>query len=84
MVGLNINANMKHNNQKQEHEMCRKKVQTRFILIKYEYKDMKRNKQICYKNIPQIDVEQIERNERGLLLFVLVSELVEKNFFNIH
>jgi hypothetical protein len=34
--------------------------------------------------MPQIGVEQIEGNERGLLLFVLVSELVEKNFFNIH
>jgi hypothetical protein len=40
---------------------------------------MKRNKQICYKIIPQIGVEQIKGNEKVLLLFVLVTELIEKN-----
>jgi hypothetical protein len=34
--------------------------------------------------LPQIGVEQIEGNERGLFLFVFGSELVEKNFFNVH
>jgi hypothetical protein len=55
-----------------------KRFKQYFILIKYEYKNMKENKQICYKIIPQIGVEQIEGNEMGLLLFVLVSELIER------
>jgi len=45
----------------------------------YEYKNMKQNKQICYKIISQIGVERIEGNERVLLLFVLVTQLIEKN-----